>query len=112
MNATSTQILFKREPKGFPTIADFSIVETELPELAPNQFLVKGLYLSLDPYMRMLMGGGWKFRGHSMAPGEVMAGRVLGEVLESNNAEFKRGEHVVGRRARRRRLRLANLCCQ
>ena len=96
MNATSTQVLFKREPKGFPTTADFDIVKTELPELAPNQFLVRGLYLSLDPYMRMLMGGGWKFRGHSMAPGEVMAGRVLGEVLESNNAEFKRGEHVVG----------------
>ena len=64
MNTTSTQVLFKREPEGFPTAADFEIVETQLPELVPNQFLVRGLYLSLDPYMRMLMGGGWKFRGH------------------------------------------------
>ncbi len=77
-------------------MADFEIVETELPELAPNQFLVRGLYLSLDPYMRMLMGGGWEFRGHSMTPGEVMVGRVLGEVLESNNSDFAPGEHLVG----------------
>ena len=96
MNATSTQVLFQREPRGFPTVEDFKIVATELPGLAPNQFLIRSLYLSLDPYMRMLMGGGWKFRGHSMAPGEVMAGRVLGEVLKSNNAEFKPGEHLVG----------------
>ena len=96
MNATSTQVLFQREPRGFPTVEDFKIVATELPGLAPNQFLIRSLYLSLDPYMRMLMGGGWKFRGHSMAPGEVMAGRVLGEVLKSNNVEFKPGEHLVG----------------
>lgn len=96
MNVTSTQVLFKREPQGFPTAADFDVVETALPELTPGRFLVKGLYLSLDPYMRMLMGGGWKFRGASMAPGQVMVGRVLGEVLESKNAEFKSGELLVG----------------
>ena len=92
MNATTTQVLFKREPQGFPTADDFDIVKLGLPELAPGQLLVKGLYLSLDPYMRMLMGGGWKFRGTSMAPGQVMAGRVLGVVLESRNAGFKPGE--------------------
>ena len=63
--------------------------------MAPGQFLVKGLYLSLDPYMRMLMGGGWEFRGSSMTPGQVMVGRVLGEVLESKNPEFKHGELLV-----------------
>jgi NADPH-dependent curcumin reductase CurA len=95
MSSNSTQVLFKREPRGFPTSDDFDIVETRLAELAPGQFLVKGLYLSLDPYMRMLMGGGWEFRGSSMTPGQVMVGRVLGEVLESNNPEFKHGELLV-----------------
>jgi NADPH-dependent curcumin reductase CurA len=96
MSAISTQVLFKREPQGLPTAADFDFVESTLSELEPNQFLVKGLYLSLDPYMRMLMGGGWQFRGQSMTPGQVMVGRVLGEVLESNNAAFTSGDHVVG----------------
>jgi NADPH-dependent curcumin reductase CurA len=96
MNAISTRVLFKREPHGLPTTADFDIAESELPDLGPNQFLVRGLYLSLDPYMRMLMGGGWQFRGKSMTPGETMVGRVLGEVLESNHAGFEAGDHVVG----------------
>jgi NADPH-dependent curcumin reductase CurA len=96
MKPISTQVLFRRQPEGYPTAADFEIVETALPEIAPNEFLVKGLYLSLDPYMRMLMCDDWQFRGYSMTPGEVMVGRVLGEILESNNAGFEPGEHVVG----------------
>jgi NADPH-dependent curcumin reductase len=96
MGTLSTRVLFKREPRGLPTASDFEVVETELPELGPKQFLVRGLYLSLDPYMRMLMGGGWQFRGSSMTPNQTMVGRVLGEVLESNNAGFKVGDHVVG----------------
>jgi NADPH-dependent curcumin reductase CurA len=97
MKPTNTQVLFRREPKGFPTLADFEIVNTALPDLDPGQFLLRNLYLSLDPYMRMLMGGGWTFRGKPMNPGEVMVGRVLGEVVASNNAEFTPGEHIVGR---------------
>lgn len=96
MTTTSTQVLFRCEPRGLPTAGNFDTVETPLPDPGPNQFLVKGLYLSLDPYMRMLMGGGWEFRGGCMTPGQVMVGRVLGEVLESNNAGFEPGEHVVG----------------
>jgi len=95
MNAVATQVLFHREPRGFPTAADFEVVEAALPALASDQFLVKGLYLSVDPYMRMLMGGGWRFRGQSMTPGQVMVGRVLGEVVESNNADFEPGQHLV-----------------
>jgi NADPH-dependent curcumin reductase CurA len=97
MEATNTQVLFRREPHGFPTLADFEIVHTALPDLAPGQFLLRNLYLSLDPYMRMLMGGGWTYRGKPMSSGEVMVGRVLGEVVESQNADFKPGEHVVAR---------------
>lgn len=96
MKAISTQVLFKRRPEGYPTTADFEIAESELPEPGANQFLVKGHYLSLDPYMRMLMCDDWQFRGYSMKPGEVMVGRVLAEILESNNAGFEPGEHVVG----------------
>jgi hypothetical protein len=97
MKPTNTQVLFRREPQGFPAAADFEIVSTALPDLAPGQFLLRNLYLSLDPYMRMLMGGGWTYRGKPMSPGEVMVGRVLGEVVESKNADFKPGEHIVAR---------------
>ena len=97
MKPTNTQVLFRREPHGFPTPGDFEIVETPLPDLAAGQLLIKGLYLSLDPYMRMLMGGGWTYSGNPMTPGQVMVGRVLGEVVESNNPDFTPGDRIVGR---------------
>ena len=97
MKPTNTQVLFRREPHGFPTPEDFEIVKRTVPDLAAGQFLISNLYLSLDPYMRMLMGGGWTYSGKPMTPGQVMVGRVLGVVIESKNADFRPGEHVVGR---------------
>lgn len=97
MQPTNTQVLFRREPHGFPTPDDFEIVKTTLADLAAGQFLISNLYLSLDPYMRMLMGGGWTYSGKPMTPGQVMVGRVLGVVIESKNLDFGPGEHVVGR---------------
>ncbi len=95
--AKNTRVLFRREPNGLPSVEDFEIVENPLPEPADNQFLIRNLYLSLDPYMRMLMGGGWTYSGNSLSPGDIMVGRILGEVIESRNAEYQPGEHVVGR---------------
>lgn len=92
----STQVLFRRTPEGLPAMDDFDIVETPVPEIENGQILVRNEYLSLDPYMRMLMGGGWIFRGYSMAPGQLMVGRCVGVVVESRNREFKPGEIVVG----------------
>ncbi len=90
-------MLFRREPCGLPAPEDFEIVETPVPEVAAGQFLIRNLYLSLDPYMRMLMGGGWTYSGSNMKLGQVMVGRTLGVVGESRHPDFRSGEHVVGR---------------
>jgi NADPH-dependent curcumin reductase CurA len=95
--AKNTQVLFRCESEGLPSVDDFEIVEKPLPEIGDDQFLIRGLYLSLDPYMRMLMGGGWTYSGNSLSPGDLMVGRILGEVVESRNSGFRPGEHVVGR---------------
>jgi len=94
---TNTQVLFRREPNGLPTVEDFEIVDRPLPEITENQFLIRNFYLSLDPYMRMLMGGGWTYSGNSLSPGDLMVGRVLGEVIESRNPDYQPGDHVIGR---------------
>ncbi len=91
------QVLFRRVPRGLPVAEDFEIVETAVPEPAAGELLVRGCYLSLDPYMRMLMGGGWTFLGSGMTPGQVMVGRALGEVVESRDPGFAPGDLVVGR---------------
>ena len=54
MPVTSTQVLFRRELRGLPVREDFDTVEAELQAVASGQFLVRGLYLSVDPYMRIL----------------------------------------------------------
>lgn len=94
---TNTQVLFQREPKGLPVISDFEIVERPLPAIGENQFLIRNHYLSLDPYMRMLMGGGWTYSPNMLSPGDLMVGRVLGEIIESRNPDYQPGEYVIGR---------------
>lgn len=94
---TNIQVLFKREPQGLPREDDFEIAEKPLPAVADGQFLLKNLYLSLDPYQRMLMGGGWTYSGGGLKPGDLMVGRVLGEVIESKNPDFPVGTYAVGR---------------
>jgi NADPH-dependent curcumin reductase CurA len=96
MKTKSTQVLFKSEPDGLPALENFEIVEKELDEPGDNQFMVRNEFLSLDPYMRMLMGGGWQFRGYGMTPGQVMIGRCLGAVTKSRNKGFKEGDRVIG----------------
>lgn len=93
---TNTQVLFKSQPQGLPAPDNFEIVEAGTPALEDGQFLLEAQYLSLDPYMRMLMGGGWTYAG-GMTPGQVMVGRILGKVVETKNPDYREGDLVVGR---------------
>jgi NADPH-dependent curcumin reductase CurA len=92
------QITLAARPVGFPKETDFKLIETPLPELKDGEFLVKSLYLSLDPYMRGRMNDA-KSYAPAVQLGEVMVGGVVGKVLESKNANFQPGdivEHSVG----------------
>lgn len=93
----NTQILFKRSPEGLPKATDFEVRRQPIPDLNDGQFLLQNLYLSLDPYQRMLMGGGWTYSGSSLKSGDLMVGRVLGVVVDSKNPDYPIGTHAVGR---------------
>lgn len=93
---TNTQVLFRSRPQGLPAPDDFEIVQAETPALEDGQFLLEAQYLSLDPYMRMLMSGGWTYAG-GMTPGQVMVGRILGRVVETKNPDYREGDLAVGR---------------
>ena len=68
-----------------------------MPAPGEGEVLLRNLYLSLDPYMRMRMN-----EGKSYAPpvqiGEVMVGGTIAEVAESKDPRFKPGD-IVGARA-------------
>lgn len=95
MPPKNRQIRLAARPEGMPTAADFELVETEIPPLAPGQFLVRTNYLSVDPYMRGRMSE-VKSYADPVAIGDVMVGGTVGTVLESQHPGHKPGEVVVG----------------
>ena len=44
--------VLKKRPEGYPSIDDFDIVNSPIPDPKHGEVLIKTLYLSLDPYMR------------------------------------------------------------
>ncbi len=90
------QILLAARPRGEPTLADFRLAESNMPEPGPGQMLLRTIYLSLDPYMRGRMNA-----GPSYAPpvevGGVLEGEAVGEVVRSNLADYRNGDIVVAR---------------
>jgi hypothetical protein len=82
-------------PAGEPSVANFRLIETPVPELAPGQVLVRHHYLSLDPYMRGRMSEGKSYAAPQPLD-EVMIGGTAGEVVASRSDRFAVGDRVVG----------------
>ena len=90
------QIVLASRPQGPVTEQNFRLVEGALPVPAAGEVLVRNLYLSLDPYMRLRMDAG-KSYAPAVEVGEVMVGATVGEVVESKDARFRAGAIVSGR---------------
>ena len=94
MENRNRQVLLKQRPTGVPTPADFAIVDAPLPDPAAGEVLVRGIYLSLDPYMRGRISGQRSY-ARPVEVGEDVDGqqrRLVG--AEEEHAEA--GEHDQG----------------
>lgn len=89
------QFRLAARPQGLPKETDWHYTEEKIPELNAGEFLVKILYISLDPAMR-----GWMNEDRSYIPpvniGDVMRAIAVGRVITSKNAAFAVGDHVSG----------------
>jgi NADPH-dependent curcumin reductase CurA len=94
--ATQRQIRLVARPVGYPKASDFRLTEAPVPEPGANEFLVRVIYLSLDPYMRGRMSDARSYVP-PVALGDVMEAGVVGEVVRSNHAGFAVGDVVEGR---------------
>lgn len=87
------QIVLAARPAGWPRESDFKLEEGPIPEPGAGQFLVRNIYMSVDPYMRGRMND-----RRSYAPpfqvGQPLDGRAVGQVVKSNNPRFPVGECV------------------
>jgi len=93
-NKVNHQWQLAARPEGLIKETDFNWVEAGVPELQDGQILVRNLYLSLDPTMRM-----WATKDTYLPAvkiGEVMRGGTIGVIEESRNPKFKEGDHVTG----------------
>src|ERR671924_1289041 len=88
------EIHLKKRPAGFVTEDDFELVEAEIPEIKKEgEFLVRYIWMSVDPFMRIYMVKGSKI----MPPIELnkpLNGGCIGQVIESRSDKFKVGEYV------------------
>ena len=87
------EIQLKSRPEGMPTATNFVLAEGSLSPIKQGEFLVKNLWMSVDPYMR----GRMIDRKSYIAPfeiGNVLEGGAIGEVIESLNPDFPVGSKV------------------
>jgi NADPH-dependent curcumin reductase CurA len=89
------QIVLARRPVGDVTRDCFRAETATLPALAEGELLVRQRYLSLDPYMRPRMS---ELRSYvpPFVVDRPLTGGSVGEVVESRNAGFARGDTVIG----------------
>jgi NADPH-dependent curcumin reductase len=95
MGTKNRQWLLASRPRGPADETNFRLAEADVPAPLEGEVLVRVHYLSLDPYMRGRMDEA-KSYAPSQKLDEVMVGGTVGEVVESRNPRFSKGDLVVG----------------
>jgi NADPH-dependent curcumin reductase len=95
MPERNRQILLKRRPNGLPVPADFETANGPLAEPGEGEVLLRGIYLSLDPYMRGRISGVRSY-ARPTEIGDVIEGRVVGQVVRSRDPGFREGDYAAG----------------
>lgn len=92
----SREIHLRHRPVGMPTEEDFQLVKVDVPELKEGQFLVRNIWMSVDPYMR----GRMRENRSYISPFEIgkpLEGGCVGQIIRSNNNDqFNVGDYVLG----------------
>ena len=96
----NVQVLLAKRPQGKPLPSDFAVAEAELSPLKDGEARVKNLYVSMDAGFRNWMD---EDSGDEVLPamplGAPVMGLVLGEVIESCNAQIVVGTLLMARLA-------------
>ncbi|RFS82306.1 NADP-dependent oxidoreductase [Actinomadura spongiicola] len=87
------EIQLVERPHGEPSLSQFALVHTEVPEPGDGQILVRNLWMSVDPYMRGRMNDAPSY----IAPfrlGAALDGGAVGEVIASRDPDVPVGATV------------------
>ena len=94
-HSVNRQIVLKSRPEGAPTLDNFELRETSVPQPREGEVLIRILYLSLDPYMRGRMSA-TKSYAKPAEIGQPMVGGTVGEIIASRNPQYAVSDIVLG----------------
>ena len=95
MEGVNRKIVLVHRPKGTITLEDFELRTEPIPSVGPGTFLLRNLYLSIDPAQRALFNENGAYGG-TVPLGEAVWGPAVGEVLESQCEGYASGDLVEG----------------
>lgn len=88
------EIHLKERPVGIPSENNFELVRVSVPDPEEDQFLVRNIWMSVDPYMRGRMRQAKSYLP-SFQLNKPLEGDCVGQIIESKNNQFKVGEYVL-----------------
>ncbi len=91
----SREIRLREHPVGMPTPETFELAEVPIPQPGEGQFLVRNIWMSVDPYMRGRMMG-LRTYVDPFQIGEPLSGGCIGQVMQSNHGDYAVGDYVLG----------------
>jgi NADPH-dependent curcumin reductase CurA len=97
-NQFPQRVTLQHHPDGPVQASDFAIQNQDMPTIGDGEFLVRAIYISVDPMLRLFidpspLGGGMP----PMPPGTTIPGAAVGEVIQSTHPDFRIGDLVEGR---------------
>ncbi len=92
---TTRQIVLASRPFGLPTQENFRLENIDLPRIQQGEWLLKGRYYSVDPYIRGRMNDAESYTPPFQLY-EPLTGGVVARVPESSSESFSIGDYVMG----------------
>jgi NADPH-dependent curcumin reductase CurA len=89
------EIHLKKRPVGLSAEDNFQLVKVDIPELKDGEFLVRNIWISVDPYMHGRMRGTKRYISPFQI-GKPLEGGCIGQIRKSKNDQFKVGDYVLG----------------
>ena len=93
-NNRNRRLVLASRPTGAPSSDNFRLEQTDIPQPAQGQVLLRTVFLSLDPYMRGRMSDAPSY-AEPVAIDDVMVGGTVNRVVESRLDGFAEGDWVL-----------------
>ena len=94
MTSENTCVELAAFPEGVPDESHFRLSARPMPTPGNGEFVVRNIYLSLDPFLRGVISGRQMY-AVKLEPGDVMTGNTIGVVTASQHSDYAEGDLVA-----------------